>query len=142
MPDHIEYYRKINDDEIRGYMLFPPSVTIPLRVTGVNQEYRGENSYPVWVYELKVDHPQAQRMTREWDRTQISEWIVFETIKFCTETPLPIGVGDLFTPDLVPFDALAETDEERRQREHRESLIESLRGVMGFMVMGEGDDDD
>ena len=122
-------------------MILPPLITTPMRVTSVNQEYRGEEQFPVWVYALHVDHIQSQRMVRDWDKSQPSEYIVFDEFKFCTETQLPIGVGDLFTPDLVPTDGVPESDKERNLRERWEALIETLRGASPFLILPHDEED-
>jgi hypothetical protein len=111
-----------------------------MRVVSINQEYR--DKFPVWVYHLKIDPEQSERLVRDWDRTQPSEYIVFDEFKFCTEAQLVIGVGDLFTPDLVPADVIPETDEERELRERREVFLQQLGTIgRGFFVM-RGDDED
>ena len=91
-------------------MLLPPDVSLPLRVKTTHQEYRGHGIPPVYVYTLQVDPEQARAKSgndvysNDPGRDPLP-WVLVSELRVTCELPLPIGVGDLFTVDLLPADA-------------------------------------
>lgn len=89
-------------------MIIPSDLCIPLKVLSV--DCQDGNPCPLWLYTMKMDYGQGSHILNEAGADQgdphrgPSGWIIFREIQFATETPLPIGVGDMFTVDLQPFE--------------------------------------
>jgi len=124
--------------------LFDPEIVAPMRVTSVEQKFDPRDNEPLWLYTIEFDHTQGQRMMKELKANAPDlhpQVLMFDTITISTKTPLVLGVGDLYTPNLVTFDELPETDEERELNEKRATLMNLLTGQAGFMVVRDDDEE-
>jgi len=117
--------------------VFNPDIIAPMRVTNVEQKFQSEDpDSPLWLYTLEFDPRQGQRMiTRLKEQTPElhDQVMMFDTITISTKTPLMIGVGDLYTPNLVPCDAFPLTPEQEELERRRAELLNTLSGIAGFI---------
>lgn len=99
-------------------MILSTEVTLPLRVKSMEQQFQ-EGRGPVNIYTLQLDLKQARSITKDWAESQDDDdlgiphkvafpWVIVQELKIACEEFLPIGVGDLFSVDLVPRDAVEE----------------------------------
>lgn len=99
-------------------MILSTEVTLPLRVKSMEQQFQ-EGRGPVNIYTLQLDLKQARSITKDWTESLAdddgetpnkitSPWVIIQELKIACEEFLPIGVGDLFSIDLVPRDAVEE----------------------------------
>lgn len=101
-------------------MILSTEVTLPLRVKSMEQQFQ-EGRGPVNIYTLELDVKQARAITEAYAKSEADKgydppkpkstpvpWIIVQELKIACEEFLPIGVGDLFSVDLVPRDAMEE----------------------------------
>lgn len=95
----------------------------------------------IYVYRMMRDNIQEHLLHQEWhdrhglhgclncsDHPEISPgWVAMEMPSLATRSPLPLGVGDYYTVDLVPWKPYKVPDELLE----RPTLADFLRKLMG-----------